>query len=561
MTRIKQLAPYILVILAVALAVFASTVKDRAYWRGQMADVHHQLITAEIVKFSSNWYAENPFDLKFGLLGLPKSIETPTIQERQPYISYPPGAVLPIYVVAKIFNHEPTVYLVHDYNLLNHFLIGIVLAFMAFGIARGFKLSKVNATILAIIPLLLSYLLPGPMYFFQNVYFTDTAVILPALLLLMTEGWRYFKQVSSSNRWILTAQALLLFYGTLTDWYFVFLALGIFLLRIINGEYKTVWKFLQKSLAYWAPVVVALGLFFLQVISLNGNQELGGRFAARMSETCAQYPQTTMNNTYWQRYIPESFGYFSLGLLWLSFIISLAALIYMIYKRVKKQPLSMQFSAATSLLFLLVAVPFVRLYTLRCHSIFHDFTTMLFVGAIGLVPLIILPLLLIEQNIIKGSSFSLKITGKKIVIGALPTILLILAFTYAFSEHQRFKDHFPEIKPNYSLYGEFIRNNTAYESIVFSPDYEARALPSQQIIYTKKQIHHINKAVDIAKITASIEGNYTIKLFVKNSEADLEPSIASLVEQATAKKEIVVDGKKAALYDLPLSAVSKLPAS
>lgn len=553
--RYRKVSPYILVIFGVAVVIFATTIKDREPWRGQLADDHHQLITAEVVKFSTNWYAEDPLKLKFALLELPKSVESTTIQDRMPYVSYPPGAILPIYAIAKVFHHKPTVYLVHDYNLLNHFLIGLALAAIAFVVARGLRLGYGSSTVLASIPLLLTYTLPGPMYFFQNVYFADTAVILPATLFILIEVWQYFNKPQKTAGWLFWMQAALLFYGTLTDWYFVFLAFGAFALRLVRGNYPSLKQFIVKAIAYWLPVVTALCLFAVQVVSLNGGGNLKKMFFARTSSACREYPNMTMAKTYWMGYMPESFGRYAAGILWMSLAISLLAIGYIMYRDLKRRKVSSQIAALVSTITLLVVVPFDRIYVLRCHSIFHDFTTVFFVGAVALVPFVLLPLLLMKMGVIQSSSVSITVRKRRYTILAMPLILLALAFTYTAAEHYRYLEMFPESNLTYSLYGSFISDNVGYKDVIFSPDYKAAALPPHQIIFTNKEIHKISQASDILKITRQLQEEYAVKIFVKDSTTPLKGSIAALVEQAKSQQTIIVNGTPAVLYEIPVSAL------
>jgi len=253
--------------------------------------------------------------------------------------------------------------------------------------------------------------------------------------------------------------------------------------------------------------------------------------------------------------MPESFGRFAVGLLWLSLAITLAAIGYMVYRRLKKRTLSSQLSALISIIALLLVVPFVRVYALRCHSIFHDFTTMFFAGAVALVPFVFMPLLLKEAGVIQTSSITIKLSKYRQKVLWLPIILLLVAATYAASEHYRFSGLFPEANASYPVYGAFIADNVGYQDIVFSPDYEAAALPSQQIIYTKKQIHKVETVEDISKITEKVSGDYRIKIFVKDSKDSVDVGLQMLINQATGSKTISVAGQQAILYDIPVSAL------
>src|ERR1043165_45078 len=66
-------------------------------------------ITAEGRMWARMWWDEGPLKMWFTSPRAPLSIETPTMVERNPYDSWPTGAFVPIYLVAKFLGTAPSI--------------------------------------------------------------------------------------------------------------------------------------------------------------------------------------------------------------------------------------------------------------------------------------------------------------------------------------------------------------------------------------------------------------------------------------------------------------------
>jgi hypothetical protein len=131
----------------IAIGIFKYTVRIREPWFGTLSLRLHQRASGSTLKFSKNWYREGLLDLKFGMIENPKSVEFPTLLSREPYTSYPPGAILPIYIISKLRRHEPTPSLLMKYNLLNHLFIAFFLSLIIFFFLVQLKFGYLNSFI------------------------------------------------------------------------------------------------------------------------------------------------------------------------------------------------------------------------------------------------------------------------------------------------------------------------------------------------------------------------------------------------------------------------------
>lgn len=254
----------------VTTVIFFTTLEMRTPWRKELSNGHHQWLSGSTIKFANNWYAEGPVALKFGLIENPKSIEFQSLLSRQPYASYPPGAIFPIYILAKIKGHEVTPNMLMKYNLINQFFIALFLSLTVFFFLRQIKFDYLNSVLLSVVPILIEFFTPATMYWHQNVFFTDQAIILPFVLFIFFE----IVKGNINNRLILRTicilQALVMFYGALTDWLFVFISLTVWLNRILKQEMgNSVYSVVKSSLFFWFPSILAMGLFIAQLYSLE----------------------------------------------------------------------------------------------------------------------------------------------------------------------------------------------------------------------------------------------------------------------------------------------------
>jgi len=108
----------IFVILVILASLFLYTVSLRKPWRTTLSWNGNQWSTAHTLTSTKNWYREGAWKLKFLSLWNPKSIEHQDLEDREIYLSYPPGTYFPIYFISLIKGEEPTEIMIMKYNLI-----------------------------------------------------------------------------------------------------------------------------------------------------------------------------------------------------------------------------------------------------------------------------------------------------------------------------------------------------------------------------------------------------------------------------------------------------------
>ncbi|MBI4022094.1 MAG: hypothetical protein HY372_01960 [Candidatus Andersenbacteria bacterium] len=507
-----------LTLLAITISLFIYTVHIRRPWFAAISDSHHEWLTGSTTIFAHNAYRDGPWQLRFANIFNPRSVEFPTLESRKMYPSYPPGTTLTIYALAVLAGSEPSPALIMRYNLINHFLIAFSLALLTYLTVRQFSIGYLSATIFATVPIIIELLMPAPLYWHQNVFFSDQAVTFPYVLIILLEAIR-----DSTNRkltrWLVaTLHALLMFYGVLTDWLFTLVAPVLFLKRLLVEGVGTKHKLrnlLKTAVLFWAPPALALGLFALQLSYFDNLPLLQERFACRTTGS------TICNNfsgrffaVFWQGYVRNGFGAPAIWLLWGS----LAALVGNLWttglaKLFGKTP-GPEFKHMASLAALLLVPSFLQTYILKAHSGDHDFSALKFTIPLATLPLAIIPAFLVAQLRSKLPTAMFKRTA-----AVTAATLAIATIFYVAREHPRFSSFFPPPDPHSEHLGRFIQQYTDDNHIVFSPHFSIPELPPSQLAHSLKRVYSAHTWQDIKTFTDNIEDEYTIALvFLKEPD-------------------------------------------
>lgn len=525
----------IILLLIITLVVFQYTVEIREPWFSQLSDNnnhtsdHHEWLTGSTLKFTEYWYNEGPLNLKFAMVEDPKSVEFPTLSSRSPYTSYPPGTILPIYIASELLGQEPTVGLVMGYNLLNQFLIAFFLSLMIFFFLRQqLRFDIINSFLFSIIPIIIELLLPGPLYWFQNVFFSDQAVILPFVIYIFLEvikdGISMDITENSRNLIFLNIfQNIVLFYGFLTDWFFIFIALTIYIKRIIDGEIffnkKMFWNvdmfhFIKESLKYWIVPLFAIFLFVLQVILVGGANQTISKALFRTSISNNGVEHFSSGFIIFLGYISSNYGLLAVALIFVSLFFFILMFIYLSLGRFIRHKNIFKIKKTICLMGMLLVPCVIQVIVFSNHTVMHDFSVLKFSIPLAIIPFVLLPIMIF---LFSDNLFNKKIemlNRFKVYFNLTLLIIFIISFTaasvYTVNENPHYKDMFPVVNDNYSIIGTSVGKNTGYNDIVFSPDFEIPENPPQQLSYSMKRVYHINSTADIERKVEGLNARYNI---------------------------------------------------
>ena len=485
----------LIIIFVVTCGLFAHSVEQRAPWFGVIDTGVHEWLTGSTVKFAKNWYREGPIELKFQMLEEPSGVEFPTLEDRGAYLSYAPGSVLPVYLLAKLIGRPPSAAMVMRYNLFNHFAIAFLLAVASYllllklGVIRGF------ATVLSIIPVGLQLNMGAPMYWHQNVYFSDQAVILFFVGIITLEVFREDIRNTKYASVFALFYALVSFYGTLVDWFFVVVLFVIFLKRCALMEFgKSAIDWGWGAVLFCLPPTIALGLFSLQFGSplqmLNGLAEIAALRSGSIE--ISQDFNVGFNERIWQHVLPYGYGETASYVL----LAAVAGLILVGLGLIRGGSHLSAFKAIrqTWVYLVLSIVPcLMHIYLLQNHSWIHDFSVLKFGIFLSIGPFLLVPTLcLLICRDWFSARFLAVINLNFLKVGGIGLLVLIFICMANFLDqaNARAFHYFAFKQPReYLLIGSFLEAESSYQDIVFSPHIEIPNAPPIMLSYSMKRVY------------------------------------------------------------------------
>jgi hypothetical protein len=506
----------ILILIGIAVSCFIYTVHIRKSWNKKFVinglwHWDHALA----LKYVKNWYNEGPFKLRFGMIENPSSVEFSSLKSRGLYISFPSGCLIPVYLISLISGHEPSLLLLRYYSLFNHLLITLFLTFTVFFILKQAGYNEIYCTLFSIIPIIMELFLPGPLYWHHSVYFVSSAAILPFTLLIFLEVIRKNFTGKNIRTFISILQAIVLFSSSLSEYIFIFAACIIILKRIIFHEFRSGFKNTAiDSLVFLLPVFAAIFLYFVQIYLLDAFNIITDSFSR--SSILIQFRHIFENNyhfnKFWKIFIVNNFGKPAIYLLWGSLISLILLFIYsMLFNHKDKEKI-----LDLSLYGIIILLPcFVHTYIFAGHSLYLEFTAIIFSIPLATIPFILIPVLI-----------SLLIDKKHILV---PLVILCIVSLYTFSEYPKYKKKFGSIENSRYPAAEFINKNTSYNDIVFSPTIEIRHLPPILISISMKRVYKTDKKENIYNSIKNIKKDYILNILIENARKDeTAPDIRSL---------------------------------
>ncbi len=533
---------------AVGAGLFVYTVQMREPWFGTSPICMQPWMNSAVVLWAKNWYREGPFHLWFGYFGIPRSIEFPTLESRDMYNSYPPGATLPIYLFSRLLGHESSVATVMGFALVSQAMIVAALMTLVFLFARKAGGSLFDAGCLACIPALACLLLPAPAFLFQMAYLH--IVVLPVFaVFVLLEFIRDEWGAAPVPRWLRLLQGFLGFYGALCDWLFVFVLACVYLKRLARGQLTSGgWKAaLGRTFTFGFGPGLALGMFALTLWHFERFGNLAERFTERSAASSNHFLAPTTKTLFWSFHIVRGYGIVGRGLILGSGVVLLLLLAYTIGRRLLRPPLNPALVSAVSLIFMLLTPCMLHVFVFRQDSshILHYFTTAKFALVLATVPFVLAPTALLAVvggglEVLSPGHWWKRMTGRAnapIVLrwSVAAPLLLALAGIYTVGEYAKTMKQFTILpKLDTTRAPAFLGANTAYDDIVFTPNSLLEiAAQSMGIAYSMKCVYTAASLAAMYETTRGIDGEYVVNLFMQtNPEPVLAPEIKHLVESA-----------------------------
>jgi hypothetical protein len=456
--------------------------------------------------WAHNWWANGAFSMWFATPYSPLSVETPTLADVTLYQSWPPGTFVPILLLAEILHIEPSVPLINWFNVVNHGMIALAVAFTAFNIARVNRLHVVACGLIAIgvaFPILFPR---GLVYFFSQVYCVTIAILLYAAAFLLLESLSYVAQSPRHRKVLFALQLLVIYLAFFVDWLSYTLFAFWLLVRLTGGYFGFVERWSWRQLAGLALLPVSAFAIYLMwrffppgsIARTQGLEasiyELAWKIAYRMNLTddhhITGFTQTfvEMHDYY---YSPHVFALIVGSTL-------VTAIFLAISFRLATDPGERRSIFATASMLFLVTVPFyAHMLLLYQHTAIHRWAIAKAMFAYALVPFALLPIsgfVLLRLYMGRRGSKSGLQTG-----WALAGIVLAIGTLWRAEVSGRTFEYpylLGRVDPGrYHMWND-ISHNTVFRDVVFSPVLEAGPI-GVEVGVANKLIYHATKFSDV----------------------------------------------------------------
>ena len=501
----------------VGLVCFAVTVlwmlvlMQRLPYLDQVPVYDADVTTSEARFWVHNWWANGAFKMWFATPYSPLSVETPTLADVTPYQSWPPGAYIPIFLLAKFLNVEPSVPLINWFNVVTHGLTALAAAFTAFNIARANKLHVVACGLLAIgvaFPILYPR---GLVYFFSQIYDEPITILVYAAAFILLESLSYVVESPRDRKILFSIQLLIIYFAFFVDWLSYTLFAFWLLVRLAGGHFGFVERWSWRQLAGLALLPVsAFAIYLMWRFFTPGSiartqgvaasiYELAWKIAYRMNLT-DDHQITGFTRTFVEMhdyfYSPHVFALIVGSTL-------VTAIFLAISFRLATVPGERRSIFATASMLVLVTVPFyAHMLLLYQHTAIHRWAIAKAMFAYALVPFALLPIsgfVLLRLYMGRRGSKSGLQTG-----WALAGIVLAIGTLWRAEVSGRtFEQPYllGRVDPGRYHMWDDISRNTVFRDVVFSPVLQAAPMGTEfgvanKLIYPAKTFSDVDLKVD-----------------------------------------------------------------
>jgi len=512
-------------------------------------------LSASTVKFVNNWLKEGPLKLNFIMYEYPDSIEFNSTVERGAYISYPPGAIIPPYILAKLLHKsEIQVGFIKQFLKIKFLFDTLLVCLVFYSIFRvTLRLSHRNMIVITSIVLSLSWMcLPINLYYLRNVFFADQCIITVVLFFVLLEICNeYFSKKPTVKYLYQGFKFILSMYGVLTDWYFLFVLFVSWLVKIIpliksKDNFK---KIILESLVYVLPVLLGIGLFFIQIMQVpNYYSIVLNKMKARI------YSGADWNSGNKLQAITKTFinNYSFFGIL---LVILLVACISS-----KSKSFFERYKELFSILAIIYLPPGFQVFVLQQHSAVHEFSLLKFALPV-IFTILVLFIFLFDLKKMSGASFLVQMVQteneenlQKIKV-PVPYLIIItisissILFTGMLNKNKSY--YIWRIGGSVSYEREnLIRSNYSFSDVYFSFTESIDANPPQYLAVSKKIIYKIDSVPEIFERFPNLKPDARILLMVNKGDLDKSQQIIENEQDALKIAEILFSSKNYDVYEI-----------
>jgi len=518
---------------------------------GYEAQGTHIWLSASTVKFVNNWLKEGSLKLRFIMYEYPDSIEFNSTAERGAYISYPPGAIIPPYILAKLLHKsEIQVGFIKQFLKMKFLLDTLLVCLIIYSIFRvTLRLVRRNMVIISSVILALSWMcLPINLYYLRNIYFSDQCIITVVLFFILLEIYdEYFSKKTLLKYIYLGLKFIVSLYGVLTDWYFLFVLFVSWLVKIVpliksKDNFK---KIVFASLVYVLPVLLGIGLFSVQII----------RVPSYSSIILSKMINRTYKGGDWhggnkllgiKNNFIDNYSIFGLLLFFLPVCIFVKSII------------SKSFFGKYKKLFgisvIIYLPPVLQVLVLQQHSAVHEFSMLKFALPM-LLTVVILTIYILELIRIPNATIVIQIENDKDLRNIkVPLLyLIIIVSSILFSGMLNINQYYYSLRLDVPVSYErenLIRSNYSFSDVYFSFTESVDANPPQYLAVSKKLVYKIDSVSEIFERFQHLKPDARILLMVNKEDLDKSQQTVENEQNIIKTAHILFSSKNFDVYEI-----------
>jgi hypothetical protein len=515
-----------LIAFGVVAILFWITLCSRIGFASEVTNARTELVTAQLYFWLQNWIHNGAFSIHFTMPYLPLSIESPGLQFRSElYRSYPPGTLIPVYLVSLLYGSSPITVLT-GYDLACHaVVVAAILTTVFIAVAAAARAvlpadsaaSQSAPALLAISAGIFATVASGPAYFFTRVYVWDVAVIPWFALALLLEA--IYATNRNSPRWAsiaLACQMLVFTAGLWTDWLFVLVIFVWLAIRVVEPLFVARGAIAASRSCGLASLtfIVNLALIIAWSISAGIDQSGDGtvwselrRIGYKMIYRAGLTNEDPITpRGFFQQINDYFFLYFSIYL-WQFLLVVSASLLCVLVTLItcRKTRFAAHVWPLASLAALSTLPPVMHICMLPQHSFFHEFSILKFVFPLSLTVLTLAPA---AVAVLVAAVFKARFRFSSRTAGAAFCIIaggaVISGIWFSMTRYDAPQHHFPPIHGGIGTLGTIIGRNTEYADVVFSPQFRIEAM-SAEAGFSRKLVYRSSDVdKDLPNVTKNV---------------------------------------------------------
>ncbi|WP_029323742.1 hypothetical protein [Butyrivibrio sp. AE3004] len=513
--------------------------------------------SASTIKYVNIWLEEGAASMHFTACENYASVEFQSFNDRIPFISYPSGHIVLVFLCAKLTGKSMiNISFVKHLQMILFAIESLLFSGFIFVLLWKHKIgSYLVRTLISVSTVVLWMLLPVNAWYLPNVFFTDQSVIFYVMIFLFLELLMSIPAIKE-HKYVSLAFRILHFFtiyaGILTDYYFWILAFFVFVMRIIGLilEKRDLKTIVNAGLSYAVPVCFAVATFFIQLQFVDGWLETLKyklKFRTGSDDSLSAIISRLVEN-FTSAFTQEQRSFMLYLCLFQLITIVIAFLTLKKGSRVKTLFTNSDIALIIASYF---AVAF-QIIMLKNHSAVHEFSMM----KAGWCVAMTIPIAAVSYsralNVGGNSDEKLYFLGKKVspLIPAFAIsffiIVLITGIPTSTSKYIVSRDG----EADYTL-DEFLYRNTDYNDVCFSLTNEITYEPPMDLTISHERVYLIDSVDEIDTMFPELSSDATKLLLVDENAMEQNPELKENIMDVVNSSKIRAMDKGYILYELP----------